>query len=243
MQLGEHRMERELRRVRRVAAAVVDGRGSIVDRTRPATHLTAATDWTMAESTAAGCRHAHRPTRRLHSMHGCALTSRANNLRAEQRHGSPLTLLGARCSGRLCDAMASLVPLIACLDDHALEAAVPWLRQPMDLRVSNDGGPFSAVKSTFVRPGTGLWSVRRRATALCQLTLLACFAALSMGPLATLATHACNFSPPVAARGGHLMLVNAYGDDSGLMSLPPEVQRYASNSNVLFVTLASTASH
>ena len=125
--------------------------------------------------------------------------------------------------------MASLVPLIACLDDHALEAAVPWLRPAEDWRVINDGGKFSAVKSTFVRPGPGSWSVWRRATNICQLIVLVCFAALSLWPLATLTAHARNFSPPVATRGGHLMLVNDYGDDSGLMSLPPEVQRYASS--------------
>ena len=34
--------------------------------------------------------------------------------------------------GELCDGLASLVPLIACLDDHALEFAVPWLRAPKD---------------------------------------------------------------------------------------------------------------
>jgi hypothetical protein len=137
--------------------------------------------------------------------------------------------------------MASLVPLIACLDDYALEAAVPWLRQPEDWRMSNsDGGPFSAVKSTFVRPAPGSWSVQRRVTALCQLILLACFTALSLWPLASLAAHARNFTPPVATRGGLLMLVNTYGDDSGLMSLPPEVQRYASDSSIFCVMLASS---
>ena len=79
-QLGKHRMERGLRRVRRVAAAFVDGRGSSLDCTRAATDLAAATDRTMAESTAAGCHHAHRTTCRIHSMHGCALTSRVHTL-------------------------------------------------------------------------------------------------------------------------------------------------------------------